>query len=253
VAVTCTPASGLFLPLEPPTTISCTGTDASGNESQLVFEVAAIDTSGPLVTPPPGQPVTVAIGDAGVARPDLESFVTVADQFNVDPDPNVACETSGGDLSGDPLAIGSYRVSCEGTDASGNTSEAPAVYDLVVQYGASFGVFFNKGNIRAGSSVPLQFGWLNAAGGRSDSSNADPLVSAVDCATQSTVVLAPGQFPGNSDLRYDASQREWKFNWQTVFMDGTPIPPGEYCLRVTSQATGQTVPDAGFTRIRIRN
>jgi hypothetical protein len=251
VSVSCSPASGFFLPLEPPTTVSCTGIDASGNEGLLEFEVAAVDTLGPIVTPP-AQSVTVAIDGDGFARPDLESYVTVADQFDVDPDPKVVCEASGGEQSGDPLALGSYRVSCEGTDASGNLSESPAIYDLVVQYGDSFGVSFTKGNVKAGSSVPASFGWLTASGDRSDSARADPVVSAVDCATQSNVVLRPGEFPGNSDLRYDASRREWKFNWQTVFMDGTPIPPDEYCVRVTSRSTGQTVPDAGFSRIRIR-
>jgi hypothetical protein len=64
-------------------------------------------------------------------------------------------------------------------------------------------------------------------------------------------VLAPGQFPGNSDLRWDASQRQWKFNWQTVDMAGNSIPPDRYCVRVTSRTTGQTVPDNGYTQIRV--
>ena len=50
--LTCSPTSGFFLPLSPPTTITCTGTDASGNEGLLSFDVAAIDTLGPIVTPP---------------------------------------------------------------------------------------------------------------------------------------------------------------------------------------------------------
>ncbi|MEE4163885.1 MAG: PxKF domain-containing protein [Woeseiaceae bacterium] len=251
VSVTCSPASGFFLPLNLPTTITCTGTDASGNEGLLSFDVAAIDTLGPIVTPPADQPVIVAVDGDGFARANLESYVTVADQFDVDPDPTVSCETSGGAVSGDPLPIGTYSVSCTAQDASGNLSESPAIYALSVGYGNSFGIFFNKNTIKAGSSVPFTFGWLGSDGGRIDSSGADPVVSAVDCATQSTVVLAPGQFPGNSDLRWDASQLEWKFNWQTVDMAGDAIPPDSYCVRVTSQTTGQTVPDSGFTRIRV--
>ena len=252
VTVDCTPAPGLFLPLSPPTSITCTGTDASNNSSIVSFEVAAVDTLGPIVTPPSAQPVAVAIGGDGLARPDLESFVTVADQFDVDPDPVATCETSGGARTGDALPIGTYRVSCTATDASGNVSEEPAVYDLVVQFGSAFGIVVDKNNVKSGSSIPTRFGWQGADGRLVDSSGADPVVTARDCATQSNVVLNPGEFPGNSDLRYDASQKVWKFNWQIVDMSGNPIPADTYCLRAESRTTGQTAPDSGFTTVKVR-
>ena len=135
--------------------------------------------------------------------------------------------------------------------ASGNA--ATASYDVEVIYGDPVGIFVGKNNVKAGSSVPLRFGFEGAGGQLIDSSGADPVVSARDCATGQNVVLLPGQFPGNSDLRYDASQSLWKFNWQTVFMDGTPIPGDTYCLQVTSRTTGQTIPESGFTKIRVRN
>ena len=114
-----------------------------------------------------------------------------------------------------------------------------------------------KGNIKAGSTVPLTFGWLDSSGARVDSSGADPALTATDCDT-GTVVVSPGVFPGNSDIRYDVSQDEWKYNLQTVLMDGTPFPAKkggtDYCLQVVSGLTGQTVPDPdiGFTELRVK-
>jgi hypothetical protein len=67
-------------------------------------------------------------------------------------------------------------------------------------------------------------------------------------------VLNPGEFPGNSNIRWDATISLWKYNWQTVCPDsgGENCPPGEpipaanggtdYCLTVISQKTGQEFP-----------
>ena len=77
----------------------------------------------------------------------------------------------------------------------------------------------------------------------------------MDCDT-GLVVVNPGEFPGNSDLRWEASQLSWKFNLQTVLTNGAPFPANnggtDYCLQVVSELTGQTVPDSGFTIIRVR-
>jgi hypothetical protein len=142
-------------------------------------------------------------------------------------------------------------VSCSATDISGNTADA--TYTVKVQYGSSFGIDFSKGSIKAGSSAPSTFGWLDSALNRIDSADADPLATARTCDTNQ-VVLNPGEYPGNSDLRYDESKKEWRLNWQTVFPDGTPIPGATYCVQVISMKTGQTIPDnGGFTQIRVRD
>jgi len=261
ITVICTPVSPAFLPLtqpgSPPSTITCTGTDTSNNSATVIIDVTIQDTKAPVLTVP-GSPVTVAVDADGKARLDFEAQVSVEDVDGVDPSPQVTCEAPGGRLSGDPLALGDTTITCTATDASNNSSEAN--YVVHAQFGASFGIFYNKGKINSGSTVPLTFGWEDADGNRLDSSNADPVVTARDCATLTNVVLEPGVFPGNSDLRYDSSQRSWKFNWQTVLSDGsTPIPASksgtDYCVQVESLTTGQLVPDTAFPyeRISIRD
>ncbi len=255
ITVSCTPASPAFLPLLPPegptSTITCTGEDQSGNIGSLSFSVTVQDTTAPEFTSVPTSPVVVAIDSDGLGRLDFESRVTVEDVDGVDPDPVVSCAAGSGQVSGEGLPLGLATISCTATDASGNS--ATASYEVRVTYGDPVGILVGKNNVKAGSSVPLRFGFEGAGGQLVDSSGADPVVSARDCATGSNVVLSPGEFPGNSDLRYDASQKLWKFNWQTVFMDGSPIPGDTYCLQVTSLTTGQTIPETGFTRVRVRN
>ena len=258
--VECSPESPAFLPLSAPgpvTTVSCTATDTSGNSALVSFDLTVADTKAPVFDTVPGAPVVLAAGAGGTASLDFESQVEVSDADGVDPNPSLSCVatagTGSGASSGDPLPFGSTTVTCSAADFSGNTSEAQ--FTVLVQFGSSFGIDFSKGKIKAGSSVPLTFGWNDSSGNRADSSDADPLVSARDCAT-GTVVLDPGQFPGNSDLRYDASQRSWKMNWQTVFMNGTPIPAGPggtaYCLEAVSGKTGQRIPEIGFTVLTVR-
>jgi HYR domain len=256
-AANCTPPPGSFFALTPPgptsTTVSCEASDTYGNPGSLSFDVTINDTRPPSFTSAPTGPVIVVANASGYGTLDFESQVMAEDADGVDPSPVITC-SAGSIASGEPIPFGTHNVSCTATDASGNAS-APAVFVVKVQYGSSFGIYFSKGQIKAGSTVPLSFGWNDASGAPVDSSNAAPVVSARDCAT-GTVVLAPSEFPGNSDLRYDASQRTWKYNWQTVFSDGSPIPASQggtdYCLQATSQLTGQTVPDSGYTVLKVR-
>jgi hypothetical protein len=210
--------------------------------------VQVVDTTPPEITVPQ-DPVVASVDSSGTAAVDFEAQIEVTDI--VDPNPDASCTAAGGAVSGDPLPIGDTVVSCSVTDASGNTADA--TYTVKVQYGSSFGIDFSKGSVKAGSSAPSTFGWLDSALNRINSADADPVVTARTCDTN-MVVLNPGEYPGNSDLRYDASRNEWKFNWQTVFADGAPIPGATYCVQVISMKTGQTIPDnGGFTEIRVRN
>ena len=246
--VECSPPSGSTFALGS-TSVTCTATDASGNIAEDSFSVTVVDTTPPDISVP-DEAVLVPADASGFGTLDFEAQVVVTDL--VDTDPDISCSaTPGGASSGDPLPIGSYEVTCEASDDVPNTSSAS--YTVRVQFGASFGIDFAKFVVKSGSSAPSTFGWLDAAGNRIDSSGANPVVSARTCNTNQ-VVLNPGQFPGNSELRYDASRDEWKFIWQTVFTNGDPIPTGLYCVQVESLTTGQTIPDNdGFTEIRVRD
>ena len=250
--VSCSPAPPAFFALGT-NTVNCDASDTSGNTAALSFDIEVADTRAPIFDNVPTSPLIVPIDASGGGSLNFESQVTVSDFADVDPNPSLTCEAAGGIGSGDPLPLGDSLVTCTATDASGNI--ASATYTVRVQYGIPFGISFNNGKVKAGSTVPLSFGWTDGAGGRIDSSAADPVVSARQC-DGGGVVLEPGFFPGNSDLRYDASQREWKFNWQTVLMDGSPIPATRngtrYCLQVESRVTGQTIPVAGFDEVTVR-
>jgi len=245
--VECEPVSGTTFGLGT-TPVTCTATDGALLSVDETFSVQVVDTTPPEITVTQ-DPVVVSVDSSGTASVNFEAQIEVADV--VDPNPDVSCSAAGGAVSGDPLPIGDTVVSCSATDASGNTAEA--TYTVKVQYGSSFGIDFSKGSVKAGSSAPSTFGWLDSAGNRINSADANPLVTARTCDTNA-VVLNPGEYPGNSDLRYDASRNEWKFNWQTVFSDGSPIPGATYCVQVISMKTGQFIPGTGeFTEIRVRD
>ncbi len=250
--VDCTPSSGTEFGLGT-TTVTCTATDGGGNTSDATFSVTVVDTTPPDLNVP-AEPVIVLVDSSGTGSLNFEAEVDVIDI--ADENPGLVCESESGAVSGDALPIGDTLVTCTATDASANQSSAS--YTVRVQYGQAFGINFSKGKIKSGSSVPLTFGWEGTDGVRLDSSDANPVVTARTCEDPDGVVLSPGEFPGNSDLRWDASKREWRMNWQTVFgdgtLDGTAIPGDIYCVQVTSMKTGQTIPeDGGFTQITVRD
>jgi hypothetical protein len=245
--VECEPVSGTTFGLGT-TPVTCTATDGALLSVDETFSVQVVDTTPPEITVPQ-DPVVASVDSSGTASVDFEAQIEVTDVVDLSPD--VSCSAAGGAVSGDPLPIGDIVVNCSATDASGNPAEA--TYTVKVQYGSSFGIDFSKRSVNAGSTAPSTFGWLDSAGNRINSADADPLVTARTCDTN-VVVLNPGEYPGNSDRRYDASRNEWKFNWQTVFSDGSPIPGATYCVQVISMKTGQFIPGIGeFTEIRVRD
>jgi hypothetical protein len=117
--VACAPASGSTFPLGT-TTVTCTATDATGNQSTGSFDVVVSDTSGPgLVLP--GTINTEATGPSGAA---VSYAVSTSDA--VDPAPAVACAP----VSGSTFPLGTTTVTCTATDATGNQSTGS--FDVVV-------------------------------------------------------------------------------------------------------------------------
>ena len=235
-------------------TVICSATDNAGNSTSdtspsgdVTFTVIVADVTDPEISVP--DDFAVDADDASGAT--VTYSVTVND--NADPAPSLVCTPASGTF----FAFGATTVTCDAEDASGRTASASFI--VTVRYGTAVGINFSKGRAKSGSTVPLEFGWRNAAGELMDSSAADPVVVAID--ESGEIVLNPGEFPGNSDLRWVASSRLWKFNWQTVCSasagadcpEGTALPGGTYFLQVTSRATGQTIPVEGFDEITIRD
>ncbi|MEX1008581.1 MAG: HYR domain-containing protein [Acidimicrobiia bacterium] len=112
--VSCTPS---FFPLGGPTSASCTGKDASGNESvPLNIDVTVVDTTPPVITPPP-VPVE-ATGPTGAT-------VNWSAADLVDSTPTLVCKDKASALVVTPglLPVGTdITVTCDATDDSNNAS-----------------------------------------------------------------------------------------------------------------------------------
>ena len=107
----CAPASGSTFPLGT-TTVSCSGTDNSGNTTTDTFDVNVVDTTAPDLTVPAD--ITAEATSAAGAVVTYAASATDA----VDPAPVVTCTPA----SGSTFATGTTAVSCSATDATGNTS-----------------------------------------------------------------------------------------------------------------------------------
>ena len=111
-SVVCTPASGGVFP-PGVTTVTCTATDAAGNQSSESFTVTVQDTTGPSLS----QPQNLTREQATPAGT-VVTYTTPIATDPVDPNPSVACSPP----SGSTFAPGVTTVTCTATDAAGNQS-----------------------------------------------------------------------------------------------------------------------------------
>ena len=111
-SVVCTPPSGAAFP-RGVRIVSCTATDASGNQSIGTFAVTVTDKTPPVLHLP--SDITVAATDSTGA---VVTF-TVTATDNADSHPSIICAPPSGSL----FPIGHTTVRCTAIDASGNSSE----------------------------------------------------------------------------------------------------------------------------------
>ncbi|HET6404118.1 MAG TPA: HYR domain-containing protein [Candidatus Thermoplasmatota archaeon] len=120
---TCSPASGSLFPLGE-TTVTCTATDAAGNEATAVtFVVTVVDTTGPSIDAMADDVVeaTSALGATYVyAAPATFDIVDGAGVASCLP------------ASGSVFALGETTVTCSATDAAGNAADA-VTFTVTVQ------------------------------------------------------------------------------------------------------------------------
>jgi hypothetical protein len=111
VPVVCVPASGDSFPLGA-TTVTCTATDDSGNDSSVELTVTVTDTIGPSITAPDIGPIEATSPDGAAV-----SFSPTAVDL-VDGARDVTCLPA----SGATFPLGTTTVNCSSVDLSGNTS-----------------------------------------------------------------------------------------------------------------------------------
>jgi hypothetical protein len=112
VMTTCTPASGSFFPVGT-TTVTCIATDAAGNMSPpCQFNVTVNDTEAPTITCPADISVPNDPGQNGA----IVNFTPIVS----DNCPGVTFECN--PPSGSFFPLGTTTVTCNATDAAGNTA-----------------------------------------------------------------------------------------------------------------------------------
>lgn len=119
--VVCSPASGtLFAPGT--TQVTCTATDAAGNQASTIFEVTVQDTTAPSIATQPNL-VIEQTGPTG----SVVSYVAPVSSDAVTASPTVVCSPASGTL----FVPGTTQVTCTATDAAGN--QASTTFEVTVQ------------------------------------------------------------------------------------------------------------------------
>jgi hypothetical protein len=124
VTVSCDPASGSTFPLDE-STVTCTATDAAGNEAKGTILVIVTDKTGPAVIVPADEVVAEATGPNG-AMVDYADLVSAEDAVDGAVTPSCA------PLSGTVFALGETAVGCSATDSRGNGSIDDSVFTVRV-------------------------------------------------------------------------------------------------------------------------
>jgi hypothetical protein len=120
-SVTCTPASGSVVPVGY-TDIRCVATDASGNSVEGTFGVAVHLNAAPILT----VPADISVEGDATGGAHVTFAATATDEEDA-PDPAVSCSRASGSL----FALGTTTVSCDVTDADGETASATFTVTVV--------------------------------------------------------------------------------------------------------------------------
>ena len=118
----CTPASGSTFPLGT-TQVSCSATDAGGNEGSATFAVTVKDTTPPTLGAAPQ--VTVGKKDETGA---VATWSAPSTQDAVDGEGVASCTPA----SGTRFAVGTTQVTCTAEDAAGNEA-VPVTFTVTVE------------------------------------------------------------------------------------------------------------------------
>jgi len=217
------------------TPVSCTATDSNGQTTPtpLLFYVEIIDITPPVITLNGESTVTVEQGSG----PYVDEGATAVDNN----DPNVLVTFSDNSSTVDTDTAGTYTVTITATDPSGNASTVKRTVIVEFSYGLS-GIIPAKTDVQMGSSNPLRWAWLDAAGNAADSSGDMQFLRIEDCTT-GALIIDPAGDPGASGFRFKADNW-WQYNWDSEAPEGAT-----YCAYVVSGLTGQ---EMGSPQIRVR-
>jgi len=213
-------------------------TDGYNAADQITRTIIVVDLTAPTITFKQNPLMIKTDADGGLKATVLNlssvlnENVTATD--NVDSSTNLTVDCSlAGQVS--PLSIGSYPVSCIVSDMTGNS--ATGSFNLEVSYRYIFNLIKPKGNIRAGSVVPLDWYYTDPANNNAnvDSSQFNVyaewsgVFSLNNCggASDGKGDGTSTYDAGSSQFRYSSSNQTWQYSWQT------PQESGSYLLTIT--------------------
>jgi hypothetical protein len=206
-SVSCTPAIGSVLPLEP-TLVTCTATDSGGLQDSDSGTVTIIDTTTPTITCPVD--ITSSVGQSiSLGSPAVSDIV--------DPSPTVTNNAPATFPPGTTIVI--WRA----TDTSMNEASCPQNVTLIYDYSGFFQPVDNPGLeppfvvnvIRAGRGVAMKFG-LSGNQGLNIFAPSYPKSQQITCDTagllddiEETITV------GSSSLSYDPATDQYSYIWKT--------------------------------------
>jgi len=240
-------------------TVTYDVTDSSTNAATQVTRIVNVtDTTAPVITAsdvelrrdyfdiddPDWARIAVAEYTSGVVANDVAdgAITLISCDRDDDPDPLLATDFEFSDTP--------YGITCTAEDSAGNVGTGS--FELTILYSYDINLIPPKGRARAGSTVPLDWQYLDK-GALVDSSAVDVRVSWAKMTNSSCTVPDPGT-PGSngssglgddsgfSDFRYSASNDTWQFSWQTpdatgyfkisVSPPGASVETGWACIRL---------------------
>jgi len=234
-----TASSGVWL-LPGDYDVTCTASDGSTTSIDVSVDivVAIEDNDPPVITVPvdavfsgdyvdPFNPDWTFVSDGELAA---DVFAEDVVSGTIDP-ANISCSRVYPEPAPIPLPDANefefsdepYTIECTATDAAGN--EGTASYPLTVNYRYDINLIPPKGRARAGSTVPLDWQYLDQYG-PIDSSAIHVAISWAHMADDKCLTT-PDPLPtdgsstvidtdsGNSDFRYSNSNDTWQFSWQS--------------------------------------
>jgi hypothetical protein len=225
VQVACDPPSSSLFPVGT-TDVTCTATDAHGNESIstiLVTVAPPADSTPPVIAVPPPAEVTVAATSASGATVTYQIAATDnADTGAIE----VTCDRP----SGSTFAIGTTLVTCTATDAAGNRTTTSFTVTVPVSWSFFLQPINSDGTsiFKQGSTVPVKFRLTGASAGIT---NLDATIRVQKVANNITgseleTVVATTADSGTT-FRYDPVAGIYIFNLST-----TGLQAGTYSVSV---------------------
>ena len=230
ITPTCTPASGGTFALGT-TTVTCEATDDAGNTGSKTFTITVQDTTAPAIT----VPANMTVQGTGINGAVVTYSATATDL--VDGAVTPVCSPA----SGSTFGYGTTTVTCNATDAAGNTSSKSFTVRVTYRMSGFYQPVDMSGTlniVKAGSTVPLKFEIFAGSTELTTTSSIQSFkVSTTNCSSLGVIGTDDIEVysTGGTTLRYDTAGGQFIQNWQTPKAVGT-------CYTVTMTAVdGSTI------------